>query len=115
METGINLLGEWKATKNEFDKNLPILQSGLKEEAIHDIRVAIKKLRAYCELLNELDKSTDNNLPLTKSLFDILGKHREWDTVLKLLQHNDNFNDLYPFYSFNGGRSTYWIWVVVLF
>src|SRR5215217_5409636 len=97
MDTGINLLGEWKANKKEFTNNLSVLRSELTTDAIHDIRVAIKKLRAYCTLLNELDKSSEHNLPLTKALFEILGKHREWDTVLKRLQqHDNNANALYP-------------------
>jgi CHAD domain-containing protein len=97
MNTGINLLGEWKANKKDFIENLSVLQSGLKEDIIHNIRVAIKKLRAYCDLLNELDKSSNINLPLTKSLFDILGKHREWEIVLKHLQKHDyDSNKLYP-------------------
>jgi len=100
MDTGINLLGEWKANKQEFTKQLSVLNSELKDDAIHDIRVAIKKLRAYCDLLNELDKSSENNLPLTKSFFGILGKHREWDVVRKHLQKNDdNFNELYPLFT----------------
>ena len=86
METGINFLGEWEANEKEIIKNLSIIRSEIKPEAIHDTRVAIKKLRAYCELLNELDKSAKIGLPQTKSLFDILGKHREWGTVLKQLQ-----------------------------
>ena len=86
METGMNFLGEWEANEKEVIKNLSIIRSEIKPEAIHDTRVAIKKLRAYCELLNELDKSAKIDLPQTKSLFDILGKHREWGTVLKQLQ-----------------------------
>jgi CHAD domain-containing protein len=86
METGINLGGEWKANEKEVFKNLSSLQSEISEEAIHETRVAIKKLRAYCNLLNELDKSVKVDLPQTKALFDILGKHREWEMVLKQLQ-----------------------------
>ena len=87
METGINLLGEWKANEKEIIKNLSILRSEVNAEAVHNTRVAIKKLRAYCELINELNKSSaKNDLPQTKSLFDILGKHREWYTILKYLQ-----------------------------
>ena len=99
METGINLLGEWKANEKEITKNISILQSEINTEAIHDARVAIKKLRAYCELLNELDKSTKNDLPQTKALFDILGKHREWDIILKHLQKSpDDLSELCPLF-----------------
>lgn len=98
METGINLLGEWKANEKEIIKNIHILQSGINTEAVHNIRVAIKKLRAYCELLNKPGKS-ENDLPQTKSLFDILGKHREWDTVLKYLKKSpDDKGELCPLF-----------------
>ena len=100
METGINLLGEWKANEREVIKNISILRSEINVEAIHNTRVAIKKLRAYCELINELDKSsTKNDLPQTKTLFDILGKHREWDIVLKHLQKSpDDRSELCPLF-----------------
>ena len=99
METGINLLGEWKANEREIIKNLPILRSETNVEAIHDTRVAIKKLRAYYELLNELDKPAKIDLPQTKSLFDILGKHREWDIILKHLQKSpDDLSELCPLF-----------------
>jgi CHAD domain-containing protein len=99
METGINLLGEWKANEKNITKNISILRSEINTEAIHDARVAIKKLRAYWELMNELDKSTKNDLPQTKALFDILGKHREWDIILKNLQKSpDDVGELCPLF-----------------
>src|SRR5688500_12594510 len=99
METGINLLGEWKANEREIIKNLSILRSEANVESVHDTRVAIKKLRAYSELLNELDKTLKIDLPQTKSLFDILGKHREWDTILKHLQKSpDDLSELCPLF-----------------
>ena len=100
METGINLLGESRANERELIKNLSILRSGISLEAIHDIRVAIKKLQAYCDLLNELDEhSPKNDLPQTKSLFDVLGKHREWDIILKHLQKSpDDLSELCPLF-----------------
>lgn len=100
MEAGINLLGESKANERELIKNLSILRSQISSEAIHDTRVAIKKLRAYCNLLNELDKhSPKNDLPQTKSLFDLLGKHREWDIILKNLQKSpDDLSELCPLF-----------------
>ena len=99
METGINLLGEWKANEKEITKNISILLSEINSGAIHDTRVAIKKLRAYFELLNELDKSSKNDLPQTKALFDILGKHREWDIILKHLQKSpDDMGELCPLF-----------------
>ena len=100
METGINLLGESKANERELIKNLSILRSKISSKAIHDIRVAIKKLRAYCDLLNELDEhGSKNDLPQTKSLFDVLGKHREWDIILKHLQKSPHdLSELCPLF-----------------
>lgn len=83
MELTVDFLGKWRADQEEAARNVKLLHEELSHDAIHDLRVAIKRLRAYTRLLSELNHSTDEVTLLkeTKGLFHILGKHREWEII----------------------------------
>lgn len=102
MEAYVSLLKEWQISQEAISKNVTILQSGMDAKAIHDLRVAIKKLRAYTKLLEEMDDTSneDQLLPQTKALFDIVGIHREWDMMdEKLKKRSEEHKTSYPLYA----------------
>ncbi len=78
----------WRRQQRVFLQNLAKLTQQQETKAIHDLRVAIKKLRAYLKLLviliNKMDSET--GFEKTEQLFDVLGKHRDIEIGLSLLQ-----------------------------
>lgn len=83
---------QWKKEKKVFEKNLAILRQKLNKEAIHDLRVAIKKLRAYFEMYLLLKKtedlasgSLDQSLHSTEELFNITGRQRDVEICLEII------------------------------
>jgi CHAD domain-containing protein len=90
------LLRHWKKELQVFHKNLLLLQNSSNSEAIHDLRVSIKKLRSYSKLYSALFKN-DPTLFLaeTKKLFSVLGKQRNIEISLELL-HQFKPKELLP-------------------
>ncbi|MBL7725081.1 MAG: CHAD domain-containing protein [Chitinophagaceae bacterium] len=83
---------QWKKEQKVFEKNLAILRQKLNKEAIHDLRVAIKKLRAYFELYLLLKKkedlasvSLDESLHSTEELFNTTGRQRDVEICLEII------------------------------
>src|SRR6185369_8930329 len=82
------LIRHWKKELQVFHENLLILQKSSDTEAIHDIRVSIKKLRSYTKLFSEVfDKDPKKHLTETKNLFSILGRQRNIEISVELLDH----------------------------
>ena len=77
----------WRAELQAFHENLLSLQEQINEKAIHDLRVAIKKLRSCAKVYSGLTKKKHKKeLPGgVDSLFSILGKHRNIEMSRKLL------------------------------
>lgn len=71
-----------------FQKNLGLLKKQYQTEAIHDLRVSVKKLRAYLRLLRRLSKEIDHRLKFeeTEQLFNLLGKHRDIEMGIQVLK-----------------------------
>ena len=69
-----------------FNENLQILREQLKKKAIHDLRVAVKKLRSFLRLAEELDQINweDAYQPI-KNLFKTLGRQRDFEICLAIL------------------------------
>lgn len=69
----------WKKSQKDFDLNLTRLQQQLNTNAVHDIRVAIKKLRALLNLyiLFKNEHGWEQLLKKTEALFNILGRQRD--------------------------------------
>ncbi len=92
------ILRHWQIELKVFNKNLSILQQQLDTDAIHDLRVAIKKLRSYFKLYVTLfdKKDIGNHFSKTKELFSVLGKHRniEMSRQLVLLSAEKNKQSL---------------------
>ena len=77
----------WRSELEVFNKNLLSLRQQMNEEAVHDLRVAIKKLRSCFKIYSELVKKKNKNglPPGVDSLFSILGKQRDIEMSKKLL------------------------------
>jgi CHAD domain-containing protein len=77
----------WRSELEVFNKNLLSLREQMQEEAVHDLRVAIKKLRSCFKIYSELlERKHKNGLPRdVDSLFSILGKQRDIEMSKKLL------------------------------
>ncbi|HEY1870884.1 MAG TPA: CHAD domain-containing protein [Chitinophagaceae bacterium] len=79
------ILRHWQTELEIFKKNFSLLQQKLNEDAIHDLRVAIKKLRSYFKLYLALSKKEDKGQLLkTKALFSVLGRHRNLEITRQL-------------------------------
>lgn len=81
------ILRHWQAELLVFQKNFLLLHEQMNEEAIHDLRVAIKKLRSYFKLFTALFKKNDTggSLAGTRELFSVLGRHRNIEISKQLL------------------------------
>jgi CHAD domain-containing protein len=77
----------WEKEQKVLSKNLAILKKGPDKEAVHDLRVAVKKLRAAAALYSLLSKNDFLVDPLkeTGQLFDILGKQRDMEICLEII------------------------------
>jgi CHAD domain-containing protein len=91
----------WEKEKKIFDVNFSVLKKQIDAGAVHDIRVAIKKLRAFFELYTLLKKETEGDCSLNKTeeLFDVLGKQSDIQICLELIllyekENRCRFNEL---------------------
>jgi len=77
----------WRAEVEAFTKNLLSLKEQINEPAIHDLRVAIKKLRSCFKMYaGVIKKGHKKEFPADiDSLFAILGKHRNIEMSKALL------------------------------
>lgn len=77
----------WKKEQQVFNKNFAILKKHNEKEAVHDLRVAVKKLRATLELFVLLTNEPLWKYPLTETekLFNISGKQRDIEMALEVL------------------------------
>ena len=85
------ILKDWIKQQTVFLQNLEELKKQEKAETVdlvHDLRVAIKKLRAYLKLLGVLlgKKGNTNLFQKTEDLFNVLGKHRDIEMALEGLK-----------------------------
>jgi CHAD domain-containing protein len=69
----------WRSELQAFNKNLLSLREQINEDATHDLRVAVKKLRSCFKLYSGLTKNKHDKKLITglDSLFSILGKSRD--------------------------------------
>jgi len=77
----------WTSELQAFTKNLLSLKEQINEDAIHDLRVAIKKLRSCFKIYSDLIKKKPRKelAAGVSSLFSILGRHRNIEMSKKLL------------------------------
>jgi CHAD domain len=77
----------WKKEQKVFYKNLAVLKQHPGKKAVHDLRVAVKKLRAALELYFLISEKQPgvNLLKETEQLFSILGKQRDIEICLEII------------------------------
>ena len=82
------ILRHWKKQQQIFLYNLAILKKQINAEAIHDLRVAIKKLRSYFKLYVIICEQADwkSDFSETEKLFSILGKYRNVEMNYNLVE-----------------------------
>ena len=100
MAEDIFILKKWDEQVNIFISNLQIIRQKTNKKAVHDIRVAIKKIRSYLRLKQELTgKKWDDQFAGIKTLFKILGKQRDFEMSLSLLsKYNLRNNQSLPYF-----------------
>jgi CHAD domain-containing protein len=82
---GESLLRHWDQEMRLFHQNLELLKQQPNENAVHDLRVAVKKLRSYYKLARYIAGVNDDGaLKKTEELFSILGKKRNIDISRQL-------------------------------
>ena len=88
MPETIFILSDWLQEQAVFKKNLLLLKDGPEKDALHDLRVAIKKMRALLELYILLsgEKLMENPLLQTEELFKTVGRQRDIEICLDCLQ-----------------------------
>jgi hypothetical protein len=99
MDTPVFIITHWQDEQKVFQKNLELLKDYPDKDAVHDIRVAIKKLRAIVELYIYLagEKLWDNPLNETETLFKVSGRQRDIDICLEKLK-SPAIEDGFTFY-----------------
>ncbi len=77
----------WEKEQNVFNKNLAVLKKDPGKKAVHGLRVAVKKLRAALELYFLISEKPSGGDPLkaTEQLFSILGKQRDIEICLEII------------------------------
>ena len=81
------ILRHWQSELEVFGHNFSLLHHDMSVEAIHDLRVAIKKLRSYVKLYSSLckKKQPEPLLAMLKTVFAVFGKHRNIDIMKELM------------------------------
>ena len=90
------ILLHWKRQQRVFLQNRAKLTVQRDTKVVHDLRVAIKKLRSYLKLLvillNKIDSKS--GFEKTEQLFSVLGKYRDIEMGLLLLQSFEKENKI---------------------
>lgn len=78
----------WRKEQKEFSKNFEILRKYTDKNAVHDLRVAIKKMRSCLKLCFFITGKKDwkSLFGETKKLFGVLGKQRDLEVCLELIE-----------------------------
>ena len=86
-ETENLLILSWDEQARIFKENLEIIQHGPTKNGIHDIRVAVKKLRCYLKLNEELTgKVWIEEFKIIKVFFKQMGKLRDFENTYSIAQ-----------------------------
>jgi CHAD domain-containing protein len=80
------LIRHWKKELQVFQDNYSILLKTSNTDAIHDLRVAVKKLRSYYKFYSTIfDLNPSRAFVQTENLFAVLGKQRNVEICLEVL------------------------------
>lgn len=91
------ILRHWHSQRKVLHDNCSVLRDGISVDAVHDFRVAIKKLRSYLKLQASLcNKKQPEDVTSIRNLFSVLGKHRNMDIAKNLLVSLSEKDNPYP-------------------
>ena len=81
------ILTSWLLQEKNFNDNLILCRKRPTKISVHDIRVAVKKMRSYLRLKEELtgDKWKESFLKIS-ALFKSFGRLRDYDMSLTLIR-----------------------------
>jgi len=81
----------WKKEQKVFNNNLAVLKQHPRKKAVHDLRVAVKKIRAALKLYLLISEKPWPEDPLkeTEQLFSILGKQRDIEICLEIIDASE--------------------------
>jgi Uncharacterized conserved protein len=80
------ILLHWQKEHKILHDNVSVLRDKMNVDAIHDLRVAIKKIRSYRKLHAALLKKQEPSKAETiRELFSVFGRHRNMDIAKTLL------------------------------
>lgn len=96
-----NLIAKnWLQQLKVFTENLIVCRNRPTREAVHDLRVSIKRMRSYLQLKQKLkDEEWEDQFTNTSALFKSLGKLRNFDMSLTLIRQS-GYKELSNFISF---------------
>lgn len=85
------ILTYWEKEQRVFTRNLAVLKKHPAKKAVHDLRVAVKKLRAALELhwLISGKSLAEEPLKETEQFFTTLGKQRDIEICLEIIDENE--------------------------
>src|SRR5258706_755958 len=80
------IIQHWEKQLTVFSENFLSLQKEISKDAVHDWRVAVKKLRSYAKLRARLTGKNENKKKPapTDELFNVMGKYRDLQMSLAL-------------------------------
>lgn len=85
MEADNLILKNWLQQKKIFTENLVISRKRPTKDSVHDLRVAVKRMRSYLRLNEEFTKQDwQNSFSEIKGLFKRFGSLRDFDMSLEL-------------------------------
>jgi CHAD domain-containing protein len=80
------ILRHWQKERAALHDNIARLREEMDVDAIHDLRVAIKKIRSFRKLHAAVfNKAEPGRSETFRELFSVLGRHRNMDIAKKLL------------------------------
>jgi len=87
MRSADFIFTHWEKEQQVFNDNLAVLNKHPGKKAVHDLRVAVKKLRAALELYSLISEKSlqPYRLEETEQLFSILGKQRDIEICLEII------------------------------
>ncbi|WP_276501736.1 CHAD domain-containing protein [Terrimonas pollutisoli] len=94
MSASLFIVRQWKKQVQVFQQNLALVKKQKQTEAVHDLRVAVKKMRSYLKLLN-IARQDNYSLAFdgTEKLFSVMGKYRDIEMGLDLLGRFEKENN----------------------
>jgi CHAD domain-containing protein len=95
--TGRNFISEaWEKEEKLFFNNLSTIRHQPSKDAVHDLRVSVKKMRAYLVLNQEISGfEYKEKYKRLKRFYAVAGKYRDTQMALSLAKKHEEQHDLF--------------------